>query len=277
MKTRNGLRAWALIGAVVACFVPARTPATPATTATVQQTAQDDELTIGQETFNELKARTEIIDSSPLYDVLLPVIQPIMQAAQAQYNHPFKVYLVHEAQPNAFATPGGYIYVVDALLYFAKNKEELAGTLCHEIAHTLHHDSMVLLEKEKKLRWKEVGGVIVLGPTRANILAIALLGKLHSELYSREAEARADLTGADVCAAAGSNPWGLVWLFEDFKSARTKEIPQFMSDHPNDQNRIDALKQHFKSDPGVFGRFDANRESATPFAASKRAPVVFLR
>src|SRR5260370_742377 len=146
MITRTALRAWALGAAAVACLVPARNAAIPAT---VDQTSQDEELTIGQETFNELKARSEIIDSSPLYDVLLPVIQPIMRAAQPQYNHPFKVYLVHEAQPNAFATPGGYIYVVDALLYFAKNKEELAGTLCHEIAHTLHHDSMTLLEKEK--------------------------------------------------------------------------------------------------------------------------------
>jgi len=252
--------------------------ATPgAIAATVQQTAQDEELTIGQETFNELKARREIIDSSPLYDVLLPVIQPIMQAAQARYNHPFKVYLVHEAQPNAFATPGGYIYVVDALLYFAKNKEELAGTLCHEIAHTLHHASMTLLEKEKRLRWREVGGVILVGPTRAHILAIALLGKLHSLLYSRQAEARADLTGADVCAAAGSNPWGLVWLFQEFKDARTTEIPQLLSDHPNDQHRIDALERHFKSDSGVFGRFDPNLRSATPFEVPKRAPEVFLR
>ena len=174
------------------------------------------------------------------------------------------VYLVHEAQPNAFATPGGYIYVVDALLYFAKNKEELAGTLCHEIAHTLHHDSMTLLEKEKRLRWREVGGVILVGPTRAYILAIALLGKLHSLLYSREAESRADVTGADVCAAAGSNPWGLVWLFQEFKDARTTEIPPILSDHPNDQHRIDTLQRHFKSDSATFGRFDANLQSATP-------------
>ena len=274
MNTRTALRAWAVAGAALACLVPAHNAALPAT---VQQTSQDEELTIGQETFNELKARSEIIDSSPLYDVLLPVIQPIMQAAQPQYNHPFKVYLVHEAHPNAFATPGGYIYVVDALLYFAKNKEELAGTLCHEIAHTLHHDSMTLLEKEKRLRWREVGGVILLGPTRAHILAIALLGKLHSLLYSRQAETRADLTGADVCAAAGSNPWGLVWLFQEFKDATTREIPQLLSDHPNDQNRIDALERHFKSDSAMFGRFDPNPQSATPFAAPKRAPEVFLR
>lgn len=274
MITCTALRTRTLAGAAVVSLMLATNAAIPAT---VVQTPPDEELTIGQETFNELKARSEIIDSSPLYEVLLPVIQPIMQAAQAQYNHPFKVYLVHEAQPNAFATPGGYIYVVDALLYFAKNKEELAGTLCHEIAHTLHHDSMTLLEKEKRLRWREVGGVILVGATRAHILAIALLGKLHSLLYSRQAEARADLTGADVCAAAGSNPWGLVWLFQEFKDARTKQIPQLLSDHPSDQNRMDALQRHFKSDSAVFGRFDPELRSATPFEAPKRAPEVFLR
>ena len=264
------VRGWVVAIVVLTCLLPGRGTAMQRDTA---HASQDQELTVGQATFDELKARGEIIESSPLYDSLLPVIEPIMRAAQPQYNHPFKVYLVHEAQPNAFATPGGYIYVVDALLYFAKNKEELAGTLCHEIAHTLHHDSMTLLEKEKRLRWREVGGVILVGPTRAHILAIALLGKLHSLLYSRQAEARADLTGADVCAAA----WGLVWLFQEFKDARTTEIPQLLSDHPNDQNRIDALERHFKSDSGVFGRFDPNLRSATPFEAPKRAPEVFLR
>jgi Peptidase family M48 len=58
------------------------------------------------------------------------------------YNHPFKFYLVHETHPNAFATPGGNIYVVDSLLYyFVKNTEQLAGTLCHEVSHTIHHDT----------------------------------------------------------------------------------------------------------------------------------------
>ena len=80
-----------------------------------------------------------------------------------------------------------------------------------------------------------------------------------------------------MCAAAGSNPWGLVWLFQEFKNARTNEIPQLLSDHPNDQNRINALERHFKSDSSVFGRFDPNLQSATPFEAPKRAPEVFLR
>jgi predicted Zn-dependent protease len=77
--------------------------AAPAANAPEAQ-AEDAELQIGRETFNELKKRGEIIKSSPLYDVLMPVIDPIMKAAQPRYKYPFKVYLVHEAQPNAFAT-----------------------------------------------------------------------------------------------------------------------------------------------------------------------------
>src|SRR5215470_2771067 len=79
-------------------------------------TSQDDEVQMGQEVFNELKAKGEVIESSPLYDQLRPIADAITRVAQPQYNHPFKFYLVHEAQPNAFATPGGNIYVVDSLL-----------------------------------------------------------------------------------------------------------------------------------------------------------------
>src|SRR5262245_45796863 len=237
----------------------------------------DDELAVGKQMFQELKAKGEIIESSPLYDVLLPVIQPILKAAQPKYNHPFKVYLVHEAHPNAFATPGGYIYVVDALLYFAKNKEQLAGTLSHEVSHTIHHDGLELAKKKAEIQKREIGTAILVGPTRAHVLALLLIGELHSLSYSREAEARADETGSDICAAAGINPWGLVWLFRDFQNADTHKIPQLLSDHPNNQNRINALEKHFKSNPAVFARFSPDTLSATRLVVPAKAPVVFLR
>ena len=268
------LRTLAFAGAALACQLHAVQAAPPAE---AEGKPQDQETELGQSVYDELKAKGEIIESSPLYDVLLPVIEPILRTAQPRYEHPFKVYLVHEAQPNAFATPGGNIYVTDALLYFVKSKEQLAGTLCHEVAHTIHHDSITLLKKQKLLRAEEVGAAILLGPTRAHVLAVFLLGRLRSLGYSRGAESRADLTGSDLCAAAGSNPWGLVWLFQDFKGARTREIPQLLSDHPNDQNRVDALERHFRSEPSVFGRFDSNPESATRLSVDKKTPVVFLR
>src|SRR5215475_9463685 len=151
-----------------------------AAAATAAGQNQDDELQMGQETFNQLKAKGEIIESSPLYDQLRPIADSITRVAQPRYNHPFKFYLVHETHPNAFATPGGNVYVVDSLLYFVKNKEQLAGTLCHEVSHTIHHDTVKLIEKEEELKRREAGAAVLLGPSRAHILAIALLGKLHS-------------------------------------------------------------------------------------------------
>jgi predicted Zn-dependent protease len=231
---------------------------------------------MGQEVFNELKAKGEIVESSPLYDQLKPIADAITQAAQPRYNHPFKFYLVHEEQPNAFATPGGNVYVVDSLLYFVRNREELAGTLCHEVAHTIHHDTVALMEKQQKLKEREVGAAILLGPTRAHVLAILLLGKLHSLGYSRDVESRADITGSDVCAGTGYNPWGLVWLFKDFDNANMGQVPQLLSDHPSNQTRVAALEQHFRKDPSVFGKFDPDPKSASAFVVPKNVAEVFM-
>jgi predicted Zn-dependent protease len=243
---------------------------------TNQTQGQDEELQMGQEVFNELKAKGEIIESSPLYDQLQPIADAITRVAQPRYNHPFKFYLVHETQPNAFATPGGNVYVVDSLLYFVKNTEQLAGTLCHEVSHTIHHDTVTLMEKQAKIEKREVGAAVLLGPTRAHILAILLLGKLHSLSYSRDVESRADLTGSDICASAGYNPWGLVWLFKDFQNAQPNQLPQLLSDHPDDQHRVDALERHFQQNPSVFAGFSPDPKSAKPFSAPKNATEVFM-
>ncbi len=104
----------------------------------------DQETELGQQMYNELRAKGEMVETSPLYDTLKPL------ADQSRYPHPFKFYIVHEPHPNAFATPGGNVYVVDSLLYFVKNTEQLAGTLCHEVSHTIHKDSVELMAKSNK-------------------------------------------------------------------------------------------------------------------------------
>ena len=242
-----------------------------------QDRIQDDEQQVGQQVFDELKAKGEIVASSPLYDLLKPIAEAVARTAQPRYEHPLKFYLVHEQQPNAFATPGGNVYVTDSLLHFVKNTEQLAGTLCHEVSHTIHHDSMKLIEKERQVARREIGAAILLGPSRAHLLSIALLGKLRSLGYSREAESAADLTGADVCAATGDNPWGLVWLFQDFDTADTAQLPQLLSDHPDNTHRVEALKAHFRDNPSVFRSFSPDARTAKPFVAPKNAAEVFLR
>jgi predicted Zn-dependent protease len=237
----------------------------------------DDEQQVGQQVYEELKGKGEIIASSPLYDTLLPIATAIGNTAQPRYKHPFKFYLVHESQPNAFSVPGGNVYVTDALLYFVKNNEQLAGTLGHEVSHTIHHDSMQLIEKEQRIARRELGAAIILGPSAAHVLAISLIGKLHSLGYSRDAESAADLTGADITAATKYNPWGLVWLFQEFDKADPAQLPQLLSDHPDNAHRVAALEAHFREHPDVFGSFSPDPAKAKTVAAPKDAPVVFVR
>ncbi len=266
------LRTFFIYVSAFLCFATAVSAGAQSTS----EQSQDEEVQMGQEVFDQLKAKGEIIESSPLYDQLRPIADAITRAAQPRYNHPFKFYLVHETQPNAFATPGGNVYVVDSLLYFVKNTEELAGTLCHEVSHTIHHDTVTLMEKQQKLEEREIGAAVILGPTRAHVLAILLLGKLHSLSYSRDVESRADLTGSDICAQTGYNPWGLVWLFQDFENTNSDQLPQLLSDHPDDQHRVAALKQHFRKNPSTFEKFNPDPRSATTFSVPKNAAEVFL-
>ena len=238
---------------------------------------QDPEIELGQEVFNELRTKGQIVASSPLYAELDPITARITKAAQPSYPHPFRFYLVHQTQPNAFSTPGGNVYVADSLLYFVKNTEELAGTLCHEVAHTIHHDTMVLAQKRERLALREAGADVLLGPTPGHILATALIGKLNSLGYSREVESRADVTGSDICASAQYNPWGLVWLFSDFDKANIGDVPELLSDHPGNEHRVATLKNHFRKHPEVFARFDSDRGAATPIKAPAEMAETFLK
>src|SRR5215468_3019067 len=163
MRTYTSPR-WLTVVALTAIGLIASVTAPGAATGRV-----DDEQEVGQQVFNELKGKGEIVASSPLYDALMPIANAVTRTAQPQYNHPFKFYLVHEPSPNAFATPGGNVYVTDSLMYFVKNTEQLAGTICHEVSHTIHHDSMQLIEKERQIQHREIGAAVLLGPTRAHM------------------------------------------------------------------------------------------------------------
>jgi len=68
-----------------------------------------------------------------------------------------------------------------------------------------------------------------------------------------------------------------VWLFQDFESADTAQVPQVLSDHPDNQHRVDALKQHFHDNPARFAAFSNNPATARSFVVPKNAPMVFMR
>ncbi len=238
---------------------------------------KSDEAQYGAQLFNQLKSQGEIVKASPLYDTLRPIADAITKVAQSQYWYPIHFYIVHEKEPNAFAAPGGNIYVVDAMFYFVRNTEELAGTLCHETSHLTHHDSMNLMKRDQQIRDRAIAATVLLGPTIGTILTVTAISQLDAMHYSRAAEEAADLKGSDTCAAAGYDPWGLVWLFQDFSNSNLKSPPEMLSDHPNNAHRIEQLENHFKQNPGTFAKFNSDEKLAMPLHVPTNENETFLK
>jgi beta-barrel assembly-enhancing protease len=257
--------------AALAAFVGGAAPAA------AQSSDQQVEMQIGQQEYQALQQKGEIITSSPYYAVLNPIAQQIKRVADPQYFHPFQFILVHETQPNAFAVPGGNVYVTDSLMKFVQNREELAGVLCHETSHDIHHDVLHLYQKQQKTATAYtiadiLANIATGGRSARTIDTVANLGfSLQSANFSRDVESAADKKGAETCAEAGSNPWGMVWLFQQFEKADTGGTMEMLSDHPTDQHRIDDLKRDFAANPSLFGRFPSSIAYATPLGQNPRA------
>src|SRR5947209_384101 len=252
-------RFWAVVTAaalVFGCAAPAL--ASP----------QDDqvEMQIGQQEYQQLQQKGEILTDSPYYAVLNPIAAKIKRIADPQYFTPFHFILVNETSPNAFAVPGGNVYVTTAMMRFVKNKEELAGVLCHETSHDIHHDVLNLYQKDQRLSLYGTLAELLLGRGASGIAntVINLAAQLESLHFSRQVEENADHKGAITCAQAGLTPFGMVWLMQAFQDMNTSNPPEFISDHPSDAHRIAALQNEFASDPGLFLKYNPTIACGTP-------------
>ena len=230
--------------------------------------ADQQEQQIGEQVYQQLQQRGEILTTSPYYKILNPIAARIAAVADPQYDAPFHFILVHETAPNAFAVPGGNVYVTDSMMTFAKNKEELAGVLCHETSHTIHHDVMNLNRKQQTVDL--AAGILssLLGGGQVTNMVLGTADQLVGARFSRTVEGQADHKGAQTCAQAGINPWGMVWLFKQFEAAPTSKPPEALSDHPTDEHRVSDLENEFASDPALFGKFSNNIATATPLDAA---------
>ena len=256
-------RFWGAVGAVALAL----TMTVPAAALTQDE---QTEMQIGQQEYQQLAQKGEIISSSPYYATLNEIANKIKPIADPQYFTPFHFILVNESQPNAFAVPGGNVYVTTAMMKFVKNKEELAGVLCHETSHDIHHDVLNLYQKDQRLSMYGTLAEILLGRGASGLAnaAINIAANLEALHFSRQVEENADQKGAVTCAQAGLTPYGLIWLMQAFQTSNTSNPPEFISDHPSDAHRIAALQSEFAGDPSLFGKFNPQIACGTPLSYS---------
>lgn len=143
---------------------------------------------------------------------------------------------------NAFATPGGRIYVYTGLLLAADNEAEVVGILGHEIGHVVGHHSARQLVGAYGL---QAVTQMALGKDAGDVSKIAagLAGKGAQLAYGRDMELEADLDGARYSSRAGYDPRGLATFFQKLqaKSGEGPKFLTFLSTHPANSDRIERV------------------------------------
>src|SRR5207244_5658631 len=153
---------------------------------------------------------------------------------------------------NAFALPGGYVYLNRGVLEQARNEGEVAGVLAHEISHVaLRHGThqaskAYLAQAGIGILGGILGGKV--GQGTADILnAVGGIGLNALFLkYSRDIETQADVRGSQILAASGYSPADMVGFFQTLERADTSKKTNWMSDHPAPPDRIARIQQEAK-------------------------------
>ena len=155
----------------------------------------------------------------------------------------WKVTLLRKDEANAYCLPGGKIVVYTGILPLTGNDAALATVLGHEVAHATAEHSAERIEADHltKIAAAIVAGGVAFTP-RQYLRVAALLGTAGSLPFSRKQESEADHIGLVYMARAGYDPHEAVAFWERMQRAsRGKEPPEFASDHPSDQHRIERI------------------------------------
>jgi hypothetical protein len=208
----------------------------------------EQEIQLGRQGMGEVARQMQVLpDSDPIAQYVRSLgerLVPYVPDSERYPRFPYEFHVVNVKSINAFALPGGPVYVNLGTVQAADNEAQLAGVLAHEMAHVYERHATAQATKEG---YAQVGlGILgaLLGRTVAGSLANAAIGLGAGGLflhYSRSAESEADHVGALLMYEAGYNPQALGDFFRKLESKGGAGVPQFLSDHPNPGNRAEAI------------------------------------
>src|SRR5262245_44532016 len=163
-------------------------------------------------------------------------------AAKSPYKFSFHV-LADARTVNAFALPGGPVFITEGLLRLLKTEAELAGVLGHEVGHVIARHSSERLAKQQLTQG--LLGALVVGSGDYNTAQIGqLVGSMINMKYGREDEIESDALGVRIAAEAGYDPRAMIRVMEVLAQASSgSRQPEFFSTHPAPENRATRIKE----------------------------------
>jgi beta-barrel assembly-enhancing protease len=212
------------------------------------------ELEMGAQYSAEINRQLPLVSDGSANSIINQMGDQIARSGQRGINYTF--YIVNSDQVNAFAVPGGYVYVNRGLITRTRNMAELAGVLAHEIGHVEHRHGAEQMERMQRANLGVNLAYILLGrqPGQAEATAVNAAGSIYFARHSREAENEADAAAIPMLMASRVDPRGLVTMFQLLISEQQRQpsaFEQWFSTHPTTQDRIAHTQQLINQVPAA--------------------------
>ena len=201
---------------------------------------------MGRDFAKEAKEELPLIDDPEVIEFLHRVADPLVEATKPNSYH-FRFHVVKSPAVNAFAVPGGHIYIYSGLILMAKNIHEMAGVMAHEMAHVKHRHTAQMVGKSTLVSIASMAAVVLAQGNQAASTGAMGAGQAMQLKYSREFEREADRSSIFYLYQAGYNPYGLLDYFNEMyrtKTFSTGKAPPYLLTHPltpERMNQVDLL------------------------------------
>lgn len=208
-----------------------------------------EERELGEKILLEVKKRWPILQESSVNEYIRGIGKGIIQSIGPQ-PFDYQFYIINSPEVNAFAVPGGKVFLHSGLILLVENEDELAGVIAHEIGHVVARHIAKRGEKAKKVTLAALGAIlagIFLGGQAASAIATTTVAASETALlkYSREDEEEADYLGLKFMNQAGYDRWGMVTMLKKMRRMQgpaSGDPPAYLMTHPALEERSADLE-----------------------------------
>ncbi|MDI7259024.1 MAG: M48 family metalloprotease [Thermodesulfobacteriota bacterium] len=209
----------------------------------------EEEKKLGKKIILEMEKKVEWVRDLTLQAFINRIgYSLVAQAGPTPFE--FKFYLINGTEPNAYAIPGGHIFLTTGILVLAENEQEVAGVLSHEISHVMARHVAQMIERSKRLNIASMAAIVaglLLGGGKASEAVVTTAMATAEALglkYTREMEVEADQNSLHYMIKTGYDPNGLItFMNKIYKLSLTSgpRIPTYLSTHPAIEDRISLM------------------------------------
>lgn len=238
--------------------------------------SQQQEVQMGQDYARQINAQLPIV-SDPEINRYINVLGDEIARRTSRADLDWRFYVVDSKEVNAFAVPGGFIYVNRGLIERTARMDELAGVLGHEVGHVVRRHSIKQMEKQQGAN---VGITLACVLTsicnsQAARAGINIAGGAVFARFSRQDESEADQEAISNTVRAGISPQGIVTMFQKLiqeRSSRPSAVAGWFRTHPLEEDRIATTQATINGIPlSQRNRLSSNSSNYNSFVARLRS------